>query len=152
MDCPCCSGLHYKDCCKSIIENDNAPSAEALMRSRYSAYATGQLNYVYETYSSEAKKALDKADFINSTDDSNWCGLVIVFTDSNIVEFKAFSKFNNRLYILHERSEFIQEAGKWRYHDGEIRESGPAKIARNEPCFCGSGKKFKRCCQTRLFI
>jgi len=69
--------------------------------------------------------------------------------DRGVIEFKAKSILQNKIWNLHEISHFVKEKDQWLYVDGDLLESPPAitnKIGRNEPCPCGSGKKFKKCC------
>jgi SEC-C motif-containing protein len=72
-----------------------------------------------------------------------WLKLDVLNAYENIVEFKAYYKENGKIAVLHEKSFFIEENGVWKYKDGELFN---AKVERNEPCPCGSGKKFKKCC------
>ena len=150
MKCYCGSGKIFSTCCEPIIANDTAKSPEQLMRSRYTAFATGNMGYVYKTYSSLAQSSLDKSDFVSSCEDTKWCGLTVENTQENTVEFKAYSLLDGQLYLLHELSFFQQEDGFWRYHDGKILFSVAVKIPRNASCICGSGKKYKRCCMMTL--
>ncbi|MGE4560981.1 MAG: YchJ family metal-binding protein, partial [Desulfobulbus sp.] len=95
----------------------------------------------------------------------HWCGLEILGTEQGqaddregLVEFRATALADERLIVLRERSRFVREQGAWRYVDGEFIEeeqpvaavpSSPAKakkVGRNDPCPCGSGRKFKKCC------
>ena len=62
------------------------------------------------------------------------------------VEFKAYSQHNGIEQVMHERSRFLKEEGLWYYVDGHFPEEAAQKVGRNDPCFCGSGKKFKKCC------
>jgi SEC-C motif-containing protein len=69
--------------------------------------------------------------------------------DGGIVEFVAtFSDERDRTQNHHERSEFVRRDGDWYFHDGQVLVQAPLrsdKVGRNEPCPCGSGKKFKKC-------
>lgn len=123
-----------------------ASSAEELMRSRYSAYVLKHSDYLTATWHSSTRPAsLDI-----SGDDIPWQRLVILSiekggSDDNegVVEFAA----DYRGGQLHERSRFVKEKGRWFYLDGDILSPfTAAKIGRNDPCPCGSGKKYKKCC------
>lgn len=157
--CPCGSDKEYTNCCERFHTNkEQAPSAELLMRARYSAFAKNQIDYIESTHipgtedfsAEEAKKWASE---------SNWDKLEIVNTkngqkedSSGVVEFKAFySDKDQKNYIHHEISNFKKIDGKWFYEDGQIVGTGPLKrsepkIGRNDPCLCGSEKKFKKCC------
>ncbi len=115
----------------------SALSPKELMKSRYDAFVRCDWNYLVETSTSQTLEEL------SSASDIKWLKLDIINSYDNIVEFKAYYKENNKTNVLHEKSTFIQEDGMWKYQDGELYNS---KIERNEPCPCGSGKKFKRCC------
>ncbi len=116
------------------------------MRSRYVAYGLKLTHYLIDTWhSSTAPVDLDLAG-----DRSLWQRLDIVakgqgteVDDQGWVEFVARYQGGQ----LHERSRFVKEAGRWFYIDGEILPPLPAlKPGRNDPCSCGSGKKYKKCC------
>ena len=79
-----------------------------------------------------------------------WMGLIILKTgidsvDPKIesVEFAAFHKTKNTLGQIHENSRFIHERGQWYYLDGDLL--APLEFGRNDPCWSGSNKKFKKC-------
>ncbi|EEX66852.1 hypothetical protein VCJ_000748 [Vibrio metoecus] len=65
--------------------------------------------------------------------------------DEGFVHFRAFLAQQGQEYCLEERSRFLNEDGRWYYIDGEFPEA-LARQGRNDPCACGSGKKFKKCC------
>ncbi len=157
--CPCESGRPFTACCGPLLAGElTAATAEALMRSRYSAYTRADIAYLLDTWHSSTRpQEID----VNSI--PHWCGLEIISTqqgqaedNEGLVEFRATALANERLLVLRECSRFIREEGKWRYVDGEfIEEEQPAapvppptpkKVGRNDPCPCGSGKKYKKCC------
>ena len=150
--CPCRSGNSYASCCKPLISgNKNAVTAEALMRSRYTAYVEKDVNYLLKTWHSSTRPATIVSDTI-----PEWSGLHIVRTEAGnendnhgVVEFKAKYMSQKKIRFLHEVSRFVKEKNQWFYVDGDMIESPTAisnKVGRNSPCPCGSGKKFKRCC------
>ena len=108
-----------------------------LMISRYEAFAREDWNYLVETSLNQTIQDLE------SSPPMQWLKLDVLDAHENIVEFKAYYKFEEIVYVLHEKSRFIQKDGIWKYEDGELYQS---KIQRNEICPCGSGKKFKKCC------
>ena len=152
--CPCDSGSAYAACCKTYCEGDlPAPSAEALMRSRYTAFAMKNIAYLKKTWHQDTRPAefdLDDQEVIT------WSGLEILATEQGrqgdqqgTVEFVAHFRANGQRHQLHEKSRFVHQAGQWYYLDGEVQKPQPLrqqKTGRNTPCPCGSGKKFKRCC------
>lgn len=118
------------------------------MRSRYSAFCEGNVEYLLQTHlgitpSSNAEKQI-RATIANT----QWLKLNVLnaseFGDAGVVEFIAFYRDGRGAAQLHERSNFIRKNERWFYVDGVHL---PAiKFQRNDPCWCGSGKKFKKCC------
>lgn len=152
--CPCQSGLSFEDCCGPILAGRPAPTALTLMRSRYTAYTRGDVAYLARTLAPEHRAGFDMADVSAGMRETQWLGLEILdtvdggATDSNgIVEFAARFRAQGRLQMLQERSRFRREADQnWVYVDGETALRPAKKPGRNDPCPCGSGKKFKQCC------
>jgi SEC-C motif-containing protein len=126
LPCPCGLPHSYEDCCGRYISgNTPAPTAEALMRSRYTAYTLEQEPYLLATWHpSTCPAALG----INAEPQPKWLGLQIKRqqqTDDNHaeVEFVARYKIGGRANRLHETSCFVREEGQWYYLDGDIKES-----------------------------
>lgn len=154
--CPCQSGKVYGDCCGPLLAAESAAAtAEALMRSRYTAYVRQDSAYTLRTWHPSTRpQGVDLADL------PQWMGLRIVQavagqeTDlEGTVEFIATALNHGRPFQLHEKSRFVKEAGLWFYVDGAVFEpSAPPteKIGRNEPCPCGSGRKYKKCCGVKV--
>ena len=120
------------------------------MRSRFSAFCTKNINYLIATRYQLKREEKEEEAIENIFKNIQWLGLKILKTEkdttnTNIkyVEFIAFYKSYNTYQQLHEKSQFIYENGKWYYFDGVLLE--PIKIGRNEPCWCQSNKKFKKC-------
>ena len=121
------------------------------MRSRYSAYVTGAADYLLATW-----HPASRPEGFELQDEIHWQGLDIRSTSaggeedtSGQVEFIASYQVHGRFGQLHERSDFRREEGRWYYVDGVELKGTPVtatKVGRNEPCPCGSGKKYKRCC------
>lgn len=156
MLCYCNSGLKYENCCHPYHKGDAfPPNAEALMRSRYSAYVTGQHQYICDTYSEDKRRTLNAQEIANDSVGVNWLHLLVEehreSPPTATVTFKAFYAYKGKLHLLHERSNFTQNDNQWFYVDGVFLEgNGRIKLSKNEPCFCGSGKKFKVCCEKRI--
>ncbi|KQM77254.1 preprotein translocase subunit SecA [Pedobacter sp. Leaf216] len=121
ITCPCGSGLTFKQCCQPYhLKMKPAPTAEALMRSRYSAFVVADADYLFQTTHESKRKNHSKNAYLNSAKNTRWLKLEIVFSDFDVVEFKAFylnKKFETE--VLHEKSNFRLEDGKWYYVDGE---------------------------------
>ena len=155
--CPCGSGADLDRCCGPIIAGDiPAPTAEALMRSRFTAFARGNLDHVEKTLCHEERENFDPAS-AEEMSKVEWTRLEILGTseggeedDAGMVNFAAHFKQGGKRLVHRERSSFRREDGLWVYVDGEVNPKAPprqvAKVGRNEPCPCGSGKKFKKCC------
>ena len=157
-DCLCGSGFAYAGCCGPyLMEADVAPTAEALMRSRYVAYCLGNVNYLIATRHPSKRRFDDRINLIKSLKTTVWRSLTVVGVNKGRrqdtrgkVEFVAVysqpasqSVSQPELGQLHERSQFVKENGRWFYLDGELLP--PLVPKRNQPCWCGSGQKFKRC-------
>lgn len=156
--CPCGSKKDYADCCEAYHNGQAAPTAEALMRARYSAFEKGQLQFLSDSLTESSRKDYSAEETANWAGRAKWHKLVIVKTeagqeadDHGVVEFQAHFKMDGRNQIHHERSRFTKEDGRWHYVDGEMNPAQQQrivehKLGRNDPCHCGSGKKFKKCC------
>lgn len=154
--CPCGSNKNYAECCGAFIEGQQAPSTpEALMRSRYTAYTKANTDYLLKTMKSPAKDRFDAKLSGEWTRQVQWVGLEVKKTSTELtkgfVEFIAYFKEQEKLKAIHERSEFRYEDGAWYYVDGKHlslndETSRRTRMGRNDPCFCGSGKKYKQCC------
>lgn len=157
--CPCGSGKAFVACCGPIISGEQpAATAEALMRSRYSAYVIGEVTYLGQTLHPNHRADWDEAATARWAEGSQWLGLEILATEAGgegdeegWVEFAASYREEGVHKRHQENSRFQRHAGVWHYVDGELpkpqtqRNEG-AKVGRNDPCSCGSGKKFKKCC------
>ncbi len=150
--CPCGSGRAFADCCGPLIAGAAAPTAEALMRSRYTAHVRGAIDYIVDTHDPATRATLDRRAIGRWARDSDWLGLTILAVDeaAGVVEFAARYRADGREQRHHERSRFIRADGRWCYRDG-VHVAPPVAaravtVGRNEPCPCGSGKKHKKCC------
>ncbi len=157
MHCPCGSALAFNDCCQLFITQKQKPTtAEQLMRSRFSAYATSHGQYIFDTYSMAGKTKQSVEDIQTWADQCIWIALVIHESTEDIIEFSAYYIIDDTLCELRERSNFTLEQGEWRYVDGGITVNDElANIKRNEKCPCNSyssawsakkNKKYKHCC------
>lgn len=123
MKCPCCSGKSYKDCCQPYhLKEKFAPTAEALMRARFSAFAIPNGEYLWETTSPNKRQFHNKKDLQEWGEINQWTKLEIVDKPSaNKVEFKAFyidEDGNEQLH--HELSQFKLIQNRWYYVTGEF--------------------------------
>jgi SEC-C motif domain protein len=147
--CPCSSGGSLADCCGPVIAGTPALTAEALMRSRYTAFVQGNIAHIRSTYAAAHRAGV--SDDLPAVD---WVGLEIMGTsgggpgdDTGTVDFAARYRQDGTVSTHRENSNFRREDGCWVYVDGAIAPQLPAgKTGRNDPCPCGSEKKFKKCC------
>ena len=122
--CPCGRQLAYERCCgrwHAGPEALQAPGAEDLMRSRYSAFAAGLLGYLRDTWHPSTRPAVVEP----MPEGLRWLGLEVrrhvrQDADHAIVEFVARSKLGGRAERLHETSRFVREGGRWFYVDGDV--------------------------------
>ncbi len=152
--CLCGSGIEYRQCCEIFHSNErSAPTAESLMRSRFTAFAMHNESYLLKTWDTSKRPA--NIDFSKKAVD--WLRLEIITTkkggvkdSKGFVEFKAFYILDDEEYVLNELSRFRKRNNQWMYLDGTVKSI--AKVGqqtsqgKNATCCCGSGKKFKRCC------
>ena len=158
-NCPCGSAQDYSNCCEPAhLGTSHSTTAEALMRSRYSAYVKNQIAYLGESLHPDHRQDWSEEDTKRWAENSDWLSLEIMSTQGGqeidsegTVEFSATYKEKNTQNRHHEISRFLKEDDRWYYVDGDIpkpvtvRNETP-KIGRNEPCPCASGKKYKKCC------
>lgn len=146
--CLCGSGHAYHDCCAVYHSGAQIPAtAGQLMRSRYTAFALGLVDYLIATWHT-ASRPLE----LDLVDNPRWLRLQVVQESGQAgdaqawVEFKAYGLIDGKLLCLHETSRFAYAQGRWWYQDGQIHANRTDKLGRNDACPCGSGKKFKHCC------
>jgi SEC-C motif-containing protein len=156
QDCPCGSGQKHSACCAPYLAGAPAPTAVALMRSRYTAYVLGKVDYIVGTHDPKTSGDVDPEATRKWSEETRWTGLEIISTDKGgandeegIVEFVATGETGGKGFAHRERSTFKKLDGRWFFIDGVTPKQSPvtaqALPGRNDPCHCGSGKKFKRC-------
>ena len=156
--CPCGSQAEYEQCCAKLHNKEKeAQSAVECMKARYSAYVKGNIDFIKETHHPDFLKGMDWKETETWSNESEWLGLEILNLEEGgsedekgIVEFRASYKLKGKRVDHQEISEFKKLDKKWYFTDGKSV-SGPVqrvgeKIGRNDPCPCGSGKKYKKCC------
>jgi len=159
-DCPCGSKSAYAECCEPLHKGvREAKTAEELMRSRYAAFAMQEIDYIVDTAHPDAQKDLKRDEIETWSKNSTWNGFEIIDVqgggeddDQGLVEFIAwYDDPEGEETEHHEKSVFTREDGVWKFLDGMPGRQEPyrreePKVGRNDPCPCGSGKKFKKCC------
>lgn len=153
--CPCHSNQDYEACCGQYISEQRLPETpEALMRSRYSAYALADINYIKQTMQGKPLMGFNESEVTIWAKSVHWIDLNIIKSSIDMdnqnrgfVEFIATYIHKGILKKIHENSCFKRVGGRWLYVDGEHMNHTlpPTKISRNALCPCGSNKKFKNC-------
>ncbi|MBL9078818.1 MAG: YchJ family protein [Planctomycetes bacterium] len=159
MKCPCCSGAAFAECCEPILTRQRqATTAEQLMRSRYTAYALGNVDWIVDSQSPDGRRFVDRNATEQWSKRSKWHRLEIVGTEAGgvddtegFVDFKAYYTIGGEDITHHEVASFRKEDGVWYFVDGVEVKPRPfkrldPKVGPNDPCPCGSGKKHKKCC------
>ena len=157
--CPCGSGKNYSECCEALIKRKRfAQTAEELMRSRYSAYVKKEIAYIIETILPEKLGQFDEEGIRRWSQKTQWQKLKISNTEGGgpndtegKVEFIAHYIDKGLTNKHHEIGKFTKYNNRWYYYDAEFPTQkqvirAEPKLNRNDPCSCGSGKKFKKCC------
>lgn len=158
MLCPCMSEKDFSVCCEPILKGSSAETAEQLMRARYTAYSQVNIDFIEKTHDPKTRKKTDMESNREWAEQTEWKKLEILSTKdggindtTGIVEFRAQFSDGEKDSFHHEISEFTKKNGEWFFTDGkspqnhQIVNTEP-KVGRNDPCPCGSGKKYKKCC------
>jgi len=158
--CPCGTGDALADCCGPFIEGTARPErAEQLMRARYTAHTQSAMAYILATHHPATRADIDENATARWASESEWLGLEIIDVegggtedDTARIQFTArYRDGTKRRHVHHELGVFERYHGQWYFRDAEMppvnqfRRDIP-KQGRNEPCACGSGRKFKKCC------
>ena len=171
--CPCGSTLSYADCCAPLhVGQKTADTAAQLMRARYAAFVLQHVEYIVATTAPFQQALLDKKSIADWSQQTDWAGLAVIKHTAKIgkrhaqVEFKAYFYLPNAsaghsagldLAVLdsrgldskgvhHELSTFVniptQGTSRWYFWDPTV----VMPVTQKQPCPCGSGEKYKRCC------
>lgn len=146
-------------CCLPYIQGKARPStAEALLRSRYTAFTRGDIDYILTSHHSKTRDQVKREEVQDWANSSKWLGLKILQgkdgqKDDNegVIAFHARFESEGKEQDHYEYAQFEKENGEWKFLDaqglkpGTFKRSEP-KVGRNDPCHCGSGKKYKKCC------
>jgi len=160
----------FANCCEPYLqsvtaEGSSAPTAEALMRSRYTAFVLGNIDYLMATHHADYRPN-NRTNLQQTLRTTRWTNLIVLSTQkgqrkdkSGTVEFVAAyrpkrsialsatrapdSKNSDALAQLHERSRFVREESRWFYTEGD--RLPPYQPKKTQPCWCGSALKFKQC-------
>ncbi len=156
--CPCGSGASFEACCQPIITGqETARTAEQLMRARYTAYATAAMDFIFTSTHPGYRTGYDHEGTRTWAENSQWLGLEIISsykggTEDAVGEVEFIARYREKGGIPrehHENGQFKKEKGSWFFTEGVLEKPRPitsAKVGRNDPCTCGSGLKYKKCC------
>lgn len=120
--CYCDTGLDFDNCCGLYLKNNlKAPTALALMRSRFSAYVIKDADYLLDTTHASERKYYSKEDILNWATTNEWLRLEIISFTETTVAFKAYFLDENKQSQTHyEFSTFKQENNVWYYLEGKF--------------------------------
>lgn len=158
--CPCGSDMTYAECCKPYIDGEkSAETAETVLRSRFCAYTNHEIEYLMETTHPDKRQDDDETSFKKWAKKMKWLKLSILKSDDGggpddnegSIEFVADYEQKGIRKKHHELAKFKKKDDKWYFFDAstpipETYKRPERKVGRNEPCPCGSGKKYKKCC------
>jgi SEC-C motif-containing protein len=155
--CPCGSGKALDACCGPILAGSPAASPEALMRSRYTAYVLCDMDHLVRSLAPESRGDHDRAAAEQWAKSTEWLGMQVLSTQggqpgetTGVVDFQVRFRQNGLEQTHHETSNFRRDGESWVYVDGKVHNKpvvrATPKVGRNDPCPCGSGKKYKQCC------
>lgn len=158
QNCPCTSGKTFEKCCQPILKgSQKAKTAEDLLRARYSAFVVGEIDFILASHHSETRSEVDRKEIEEWSRTATWKGLEVLQKEAGgekdttgVLIFHAKYATDGEDQNHYERSVFEKENGEWKFHDAQPLRTGPyvreePKVGRNDPCTCGSGKKFKKC-------
>lgn len=123
INCPCGSVITYEKCCGAIhLGKKKAISAEALIRSRYTAFTMADGDYLMKSHHSNTRPTSQKKEIVNWAKSVSWVKLDVLYTTMGMpndlegtVEFKAYFMENGKMEVIHENSLFKRENDKWVY-------------------------------------
>lgn len=157
--CPCGSEKSLSSCCLPLIQGkQKAETAEELLKARYTAFTRGDVDFILSTHHSKTREQIKREEVEEWSKGSDWVRLQVVKSEGGqpkdekgMIQFLAQYRVDGKMHDHWEVSQFEKENGEWRFYDAQalkpepIRRAEP-KTGRNDPCSCGSGKKFKKCC------
>ena len=146
------------DCYGPYLRGEKEPeTAQELMGARYAAYALHDVDFIVNSQHPEKREDTDREGTERWSREANWLGFEVLKTEQGgasdsegVVEFLARYRLKGVTFSHRERAEFKRHDGKWTFWEGQQIAGPPvrkdATAGRNDPCPCGSGKKYKKCC------
>ena len=156
--CFCGSGKTFADCCGPILDDPAlARTPEELMRARYTAHCRRRYSFLVESTHPAHRDEVSEEKVAQLASHVDWTGLEVHSAapgkteDERLVAFTAHFTIKDTPQDLREYATFARVDCRWFYVDGDVHGEEPYKreshrTGRNEPCPCGSGKKYKKCC------
>lgn len=156
--CRCGSGKEFAACCGPLIAGESpARTPEELMRARYTAHCLRDYSFLVASTHPERRDGLTEKDIEQWAEHVNWTGLEVHSATPGEDENQGFVSFTAHFSIkdvpqeLREDATFVKEGEHWYYADGHVHGQDPyvreqPRVGRNDPCPCGSGRKYKKCC------
>ena len=149
-NCPCGSNFPFTDCCAPLIRGTGfADTAEDLMRSRYTAFTLKNWEYLVLTSHPEEKKEMMNTRAGGNDDSQGQVDFVAHYTkdsvEQSLRESSRFYKINGR-WVYSRKDSTLPPVPAATQKKPKTVVRSEAKIGRNDPCSCGSGKKYKKCC------
>ena len=153
--CPCGSTRAFDECCGPIIAGAPASTAEALMRSRYTAFANRTLDHVERTHAPEVRDDFNRAEAERLAEECEWKSLEVrrATETGDTAEIEFVVQFRREQHTITQAATscFRRDNGQWLYISNTLNPQitqHVTKVGRNDPCPCNSGKKAKKCCGT----
>lgn len=156
--CPCGKGENFENCCEPYLTGKKyAEDAVTLLRSRYTAFVAANIDYVLETHHPDTMESIDRESTEAWAKESAWLGLEILeeslpveSKDTHAIKFIAKYLEKGKFKHHDEIALFKKDHEQWKFYDAIEDKKEPytnphKDIGRNDPCHCGSGKKFKKC-------
>lgn len=157
--CPCGSEQPMGMCCGQYFDGSvPPPTPEALIKARYAAHASQHYQFLIDSIHPDHREGEDIEEIRQWAEHVQWKGLQILTSigggsadTTASIGFVVFFSVNGYPRQMKETAHFKKENGRWFYTDGDVEgqmtvQRTSPKIGRNEPCPCGSGKKYKKCC------
>lgn len=157
--CRCGSGKSFSQCCEPVIAGAHpARTPEELMRARFTAHCLRNYSFLVDSVHPDHREDISEESIGQWAGQVDWESLEVHGAapgnsdDEGTVSFTAHYAVRGIPQELREDAFFSRVNGEWKYVDGHVHKQQPheretPKIGRNDPCPCGSGKKYKKCCQ-----
>jgi SEC-C motif-containing protein len=156
--CYCGSGKPFAECCGPVLDGTrDARTPEELMRARFSAHCLRDYPFLVRSTHPEHREGVTEEEIARWATHVQWTKLEVhsatpgADDTTGEVSFTAHFTIKNTPQEMREDASFAKVDGKWLYVDGHVYGQEPyrresPRVGRNDPCPCGSGLKYKKCC------